>query len=80
MNPATISELLIFLERLKAARIYYSLSDPIEGAVTVEISVPGERWEIEFHQDGQINVEVFVSSKGVQGPELVDDLFRRFSS
>ena len=45
----------------------------------VEVSVPGERWEIEFHQDGQVGVEVFASSKGVQGAELLEELFSRFS-
>lgn len=45
----------------------------------VEVAVPGERWEIEFHEDGQIGVEVFVSSKGIQGPELLKQLFQRHS-
>ena len=45
----------------------------------VEVSVPGERWEVEFHEDGRIDVEVFASSKGVQGSELLEDLFHRFS-
>jgi hypothetical protein len=44
----------------------------------VEVAVPGERWEIEFHVDGQVGVEVFTSAKGVQGPDLLEDLFRRF--
>jgi hypothetical protein len=80
MNPTTISDLLSFVGRLKAARSHYTLSDPTDGAIMVEVSVPGERWEIEFHGDGQVGVEVFVSSKGVQGPELLEDLFRRFSN
>ena len=79
MNPTTIRDLLDLLARLKAAHIHYTLSDPTEGAVMVEVSVPGERWEIEVHADGRTSVEVFVSSGGVQSAELLDDLFRRFS-
>ena len=79
MSPATISDLLGLLGRLKAAHIYYKLSDPTEGAVMVEVSVPGERWEIELHEDGRVSVEVFVSAKGVQGAHLLDDLFARFA-
>jgi hypothetical protein len=79
MNTATIRDLLQFLARLKTAHIYYKLSDPTEGAIMVEVSVPGERWEIEFHDDGRISVERFVSSNGVQGEDLLDDLFQRFS-
>lgn len=80
MTAATINDLLRFLARLKAAHIYYRLSDPTEGAVMVEVSVPGERWEIEFHEDGRISAEVLVSSKGVQGQEIFDDLFQRLSN
>jgi hypothetical protein len=79
VNPPTIQELLAFLARLKGAKIFYTLSDPTSGAIMVEVAVPGERWEIEFHEDGQIGVEVFVSSKGIQGPELLEQLFQRHS-
>jgi hypothetical protein len=79
MKPATIRDLLTFLTRLKDARIHYALSDPTEDAIMVEISVPGERWEVEFHEDGRISVEVFSSSRGVQGPELLENLFQRFA-
>jgi hypothetical protein len=79
MHQGTIRGLLDLLERLKSANIYYQLADHTQGAIMVEISVPGERWEIEFHEDGQIGVEKFVSSGEVRGAETLDDLFRRFS-
>jgi len=79
VKTTTIQELLRFLEQLRAAHIHYALSDPTEGAIMVQISVPGERWEVEFHQDGTVGVEVFASSAGVQGPEIIEDLFQRFS-
>ena len=78
MSTTSINDLLQFLARLRKAKIHYSLSDPTEGAVMVEIAVPGERWEIEFHMDGEIGVEVFRSADGVKGPELVEVLFDRF--
>jgi hypothetical protein len=76
--PATIGHLLDLLQRLKSARIFYTLSDPTDGAIMIEVAVPGERWEIEMHEDGQIGVEVFLSSGGVQGPEQLERLFERF--
>lgn len=75
----SVHVLLDLLSRLKDAGIYYDLSDPTEDAIMVEVSVPGEKWEIEVHRDGRISVESFVSSHGVQGPERLDELFRRFS-
>ena len=77
MAPS-IHGILEFLARLKAAHISYRLSDPTEGALMVEVAVPGERWEIEFHEDGEIGVEVFASTGMTQGAELLEDLFRRF--
>jgi hypothetical protein len=77
-NGGSIADLLRFLTRLKDAQIHYALSDPTEGAVLVEVSVPGERWEVEFHDDGRVSVEIFVS-KGVQSDEILEELFRRFS-
>ena len=58
MSEMTTESLLSFLTRLKAAHIHYALSDPTEGAIMVEIAVPGERWEVEFHGDGHMGVEV----------------------
>ena len=75
----TVADIVSFLAKLREAHIHYELSDPTEGAIMVEIAVPGEKWEVEFHIDGRVSVEVFVSSKGVQGEELLQELFRRFT-
>jgi hypothetical protein len=75
----SIRDVLAFLERLKSAHIHYSLADPTEGAIMVLIAVPGERWEVEFHQDGRVGVERFTSAGGVTGGDQLEDLFRRFS-
>jgi len=80
MNENTLIAFLAFLGRLKAANIHYSLSDPTDGAVMVEIAVPGERWEVEFHEDGRVSVEIFRSDAGVQEGEMIEQLFDRFSN
>jgi hypothetical protein len=79
MNSEPFSSLLQLLTRLKAAHIFYTLSDHTEGAIMVEVSVPGERWEIEIHGDNDIGVEVFVTKGRIEGAEAIEDLFRRFS-
>jgi hypothetical protein len=43
------------------------------------VSVPGERWEVEFHADGRIGVETFVSKDEVHDADLLKDLFLRFT-
>jgi hypothetical protein len=79
MSVATLADLVDFLSRLKAAKIHYTLADSTDGAVMVDVAVPGERWEIEFHRDGRTSVEVFASAGGVQGSERLSELFRRSS-
>jgi len=46
VTRSTIHGILELLARLKAAHMYYRLSDPTEGALMVEVAAPGERWEI----------------------------------
>ena len=79
MSQSTIRDLLNLLVRLKDAHIYYRLSDHTGDAVMVEVAVPGERWEIEFHDDGEIGVEIFVSNGVIRDQAQLDDLFRKFS-
>ncbi|HXU35560.1 MAG TPA: hypothetical protein VN937_04300 [Blastocatellia bacterium] len=42
-------------------------------------AVPGERWEIEFLDDGTLEVERFVSNGQVCGEEALGELFARYS-
>jgi hypothetical protein len=56
MASAKIGDLLEILFRLKSANIYYRLSDHTPGAIMIEVAMPGERWEIELHDDGRIGV------------------------
>jgi hypothetical protein len=43
------------------------------------VTVPGERWEIEYLEDGTIEIEIFRSDGELKGPEALNDLFSRFS-
>ena len=79
MSTNAIANLLRFLAKLREAHIYYRLSDPTEEAIMVEVSVPGERWEIEFHEDGRVSTEAFLSQGVLKNGEALDDLLRRFS-
>lgn len=72
-----MKQLLEFLDRLEAANIHYVLGHYRE-SVNVQVAVPGERWEVEFFMDGNVETEVFVSTGGVAaGVERLEDLFRQ---
>jgi hypothetical protein len=78
MNP--LQKVLDFLTALDERHIYYRLSRPRSEAIMVEIAVPGERWEVEFFADGQVEVEIFGRSAGiVAGEEALRRLFDEFS-
>jgi hypothetical protein len=71
--------LLRFLNRLSDARIPYTLRHSRFDAVMVEVTVPGERWEIDFLADGDVDVEVFKSSGGVVAADgRLDQLIQTF--
>ena len=44
----------------------------------VEVVVPGQRWEIEFLDDGTVDVEKFISDKDFYEESDLDGLFREF--
>lgn len=72
--------LLDFLAQLDAAAIRYTLASFRDDALMVRVSVPGERWEVEFMRDGSIEVEVFRSDGHVVDDDsALERLFKEFS-
>jgi hypothetical protein len=69
-----------FLARLEGAKIHFNLGR-FRDSVAVLIDVPGEHWEVEFFEDGHVEVEVFRSSGGVEAdPDAaIDRLFSNHS-
>ena len=67
--------LVRLLKRLDAAEIHYHLSCQRDGAISVEVAVPGERWEVEFGEGGAIEVEVFRSDGEIHDGNALGKLF-----
>lgn len=61
LTQTAFSKLLAFLDRLEVARIPYRLAH-VRDSIMVEMVVPGERWEVEFFENGQMAIERFVST------------------
>ncbi|WP_265525072.1 hypothetical protein [Paenibacillus sp. JDR-2] len=45
----------------------------------VEVAVPGQRWEIEFMDDGAIEIEKFISDGEMYDAAELEELFKGFS-
>jgi hypothetical protein len=73
------TDLYALLDRLRAAKIQYRIRNDREGAVSVDVAVPGERWEIDLLGDGTVEVEIFKSDGTIHGTKKLAELFQRFS-
>lgn len=43
------------------------------------IDVPGERWEVEFFVNGDVEVERFLTQGAIENESAIGELFARFS-
>ena len=67
------------LNRLDQAKIYYNLAHHQEDAITIEVAVPGQRWEFDCYSNGTIEVEIFKSDGSIRDESAIDELFRDLS-
>ena len=68
-----------FLNKLESARIFYRLSKVRSESIMVEVAVPGQRWEVEFMEDGTVEIEKFIANGDFYDAQELDVLFRDFS-
>ena len=79
MSQHPFRKLTTFLKQLEQAHIHYTLASQRDDAIMVLVTVPGERWEIEFLEDGSIEVERFLSSGEICGEEALHELLTRYA-
>ncbi len=72
--PNSFRKLLDFLDRLEKANIWYHMLH-VRDSVMVEVSIPGERWEVEFFEDGHLEVERFISPGHLGDESELEQLF-----
>lgn len=80
-----LQRLLTFLSKLQGGKIYYRLEHVRPDTLMVLVTVPGERWEVEFLADGDTQIEIFYSDKrgvlsGDEAKGLLEQLFEKHSS
>ena len=73
----TATDLRSFLADLRRARIHFRLRDSRVDAVGVDVAVPGERWEVDFLDDGSVEVEVFRGDGTIADESSLADLIAR---
>ncbi len=74
-----LGDVLDVLAQLKKVNIPYRLDCMRDNALKVEVVVPGQRWDIEFFSDGEIEIEIFHSDDEIScGKGAVTELQRLF--
>ena len=73
-----MKKLIDFLNELEDRKIHYKLDKTNDDYVMVEVTVPGERWEIEF-SDTDIRIEKFLSDGNIFDEAEIKTLFDNFS-
>jgi hypothetical protein len=78
-GPSAFEKLVDFLTTLERVKMTYRLSHFRADAITVELAIPGERWEVEFFADGTVEVERFRSLGDTSTDEAVlTELIRNY--
>jgi hypothetical protein len=68
-----------FLDRLEKEKIGYWLERSRDDAMMVIAVVPGEYWEVEFLDDGQVEVECYRSDGKVHDESILAEFFGKHS-
>ena len=74
-----LKEFNAFLNKLEENKIFYKLDKIRSEAIMVAVVVPGQRWEIEFLDDGTVDIEKFISDKDMYDASELETLFEEFS-
>ena len=75
MKDNQFAKLLAFLERLDRAKIPYSMQHSRDDAVMIVAFAPGEYWEIEYLEDGDIEIERYRSNGHIDDESVLEELF-----
>ena len=73
-TASSLSSVLGFLDRLEAAGWAYRL-EHVRDSLMVSLATPGERLEIEFFDDGRVEVERFRGTGEIEEEEALEALF-----
>lgn len=74
-----LKNLIQFLNQLEERKIYYRVDKIRNDSILINVTVPGQRWEIEFLADGSIEIEKFFSDGQIVGKEELEVLFDKYS-
>lgn len=79
LNIDRFKDINSFLNELEERKIFYRVSKTRPESIMVEVVVPGQRWEIEFMENGEIEIEKFICDGSYYDVTELKALFKDFS-
>lgn len=79
MSRKVFDRFTSFLSDLERRGINYTLAHNRDESLMVIAAAPGERWEVEFLEDGSVEIERFISNGHIFSEETLKELFTRYS-
>lgn len=74
----TINRLFEFIDFLEEKGIYHELKHFQKDIITVELDLPGEKWEIDFNDEGIYYIERFVLDESIRQEDMMEYLMEEF--
>jgi hypothetical protein len=79
MKTESYSILLSLLDRLNKAKIPYQMRHSRDDAIMIVAFAPGQYWEIEVMQDGDVEIERYRSDGHIDDESVLQQLFDLWS-
>ena len=73
-----LSKATEFRRELDRRHVAYEFRIVRDEALMMSVALPGQRWEIEFFEDGRIELERFVSQGVAEAPSALAELLAWF--
>ncbi len=75
MNFNRFPKLKNFLTQLEKNKIHYTLTNHRDEVIMVTVVIPGQRWEIEFFENGLVELEKFKTSNDIEEVSFLSQIF-----
>jgi hypothetical protein len=79
VKPEPFAKLMSIIRALVEAQIHYVVAHYRYDAVSIQATVPGERWEIDVLEDGEVDFERLVRAGGVTSETEMNQFIARFA-
>ena len=73
----TKSRIFSILKELEDAKIFFRIERTDAESILISAAVPGERWEIQIFENGEVGVEIFASDGTILAGEELRHLIQR---